>query len=79
MCRDGRSCTVRNGVRGPACHGHQHRKRVSMRLRCPATAHPRHWMRTNETESKGVLCTHILMSIAGARLPDSSKKDDVLR
>lgn len=49
-----------------------------MRLRCPASAHARHRMRTNETESKGVLCTHILMSIAGARLPDSSKKDDVL-
>jgi hypothetical protein len=35
-------------------------------------------MRTNETESKGVLCTHILMTIAGALLPDALKPDDLL-
>jgi hypothetical protein len=68
----GRSCRVRNGVRGSECHGHQHTV-IGSGCGCTLPSYcPRMSARAPLHRDQGVQCTHMLMAIAGAFVLDKS-------
>jgi hypothetical protein len=63
---------ARTGVSRASAHSHRVRMRWQTAQLVPAHVNAR----TNDTETKGVQCTHILMAIAGALVPDAHTPDN---